>query len=232
MRGNGVSVFGDRKGGNEAVHDEPVNGGMPGGRSAEDVLLAAALAHDLDGSFEQLVLTYQDQLFGFALRLTGSPRDAEEIAQDTFVRAYRALAGYPSERVRGLQPRPWLYRIALNVTRNRARGRRLALVPLDGLVAQPPADEAARPEATADRAEREAELGALVAALPERYRAALILRHVEGFRYAEVATLLNQPVGTVKANVHRGIRLLRVALEPRQVSNPRIHAASARRAAR
>ena len=178
--------------------------------------LAQTLADDLDGSFEQLVVAYQDRLYGFALRLTGSPRDAEEIAQDAFVRAYRALATYPTERIRALSPRPWLYRIALNVARNRVRGHRLHLVPLDPALsngrAEPAADEAERPDAALDRAERRDELGTLVAQLPERYRAALVLRHVQGLGYGEVAAVLGQPVGTVKANVHRGLRLLRAAL--------------------
>jgi RNA polymerase sigma-70 factor (ECF subfamily) len=70
--------------------------------------LSRALADDLDDNFERLVLTYQDRVFAFALRLTGNPSDAEEVAQDAFVRAYRALARYPSERVATLALRPWL----------------------------------------------------------------------------------------------------------------------------
>jgi len=60
--------------------------------------LSAALAADLDGHFEHLVVTYQDRLYAFALRLSDSPQEAEEIAQDSFVRAYRALAKYSGER--------------------------------------------------------------------------------------------------------------------------------------
>jgi len=74
--------------------------------------LAAALADDLDGHFEQLVRIFQDRLYGFTLRLTGSARDAEEATQDTFVRAYRALQRYPVERRREVRVRPWLYQIA------------------------------------------------------------------------------------------------------------------------
>ncbi len=182
--------------------------------------LPEALAGDLDGSFERLVRDFQDRLYAFALRLTGSPQDAEEVAQDAFVRAYRALCDYPPERIRSLALKPWLYQIALNVARNRVRGRRLAVVPLDGPDgrprADPPDDERRRPEAAVERAERRDDLGALVAALPERYRAAVVLRHVEGLRYDELAAALGQPVGTVKANVHRGVRLLREALAERE----------------
>ncbi len=176
--------------------------------------LATALAANLDGCFERLVLMYQDRLYGFALRLIHSPQDAEEIVQDTFVRAYRALAGYPPERIATLALRPWLYQIALNVLRNRVRSHRLTVVPLDELSSSAEAvDDHEQPEAALERAEREYELSALVARLPERYRVAVVLRHIEGFGYGELAELLSQPVGTIKANVHRGTRLLRAALE-------------------
>ena len=189
-------------------------------RTLYDDGLATALADDLDGSFERLVLTYQDRLYAFALYLCGSSRDAEEAVQDAFVRAYRALARYPAERVRDLQVRAWLYQVTKNVVRNRVRGRRLQLVPLDGTHAEPREDQMQQPEATFERAEQRDELGALVARLPERYRAAVILRHVEGLGYGEAAAILDQPVGTVKANVHRGVRLLREALEARAVTPP------------
>ena len=181
--------------------------------------LADDLATDLDGTFERLVLAYQGRIFAFALRFCGDHRDAEEIAQDAFVRAYRALQGYDAGRIRELALRPWLYRIALNVARNRARGRRPSMVPLqvDGdegetTMAPPLADaEELRPEATAERAETGATLATLVTNLPARYRAAVVLRHVEGLPYPEVAAVLDQPLGTVKANVHRGTKVLRAA---------------------
>jgi RNA polymerase sigma-70 factor (ECF subfamily) len=179
----------------------------------DDGGLAAALADDLPGSFERAVLAFQDRLYAFALRLTGSARDAEEITQDAFVRAYRALQGYPPERRRALALRPWLYRIALNVTRNHVRRRRLPLAPLDGEGPEPAADPAGRPSAVLARAERVRTLTRLVERLPERYRAAVVLRHVEGLGYGEIGAVLGQPVGTTKANVHRGLALLRRGLE-------------------
>ncbi len=191
-------------------------GGQPGPRLLDTTDLRSALAQDLDGYFEQLVLCYQNQLYTFALRIAGNPQDAEEIAQDAFVRAYRALASYSPEQVQTLMLRAWLYQITLNIFRNRVRGQRLKLVPLDDLGAnapEPAADQQAEPEAIVARAERERELSAVIARLPERYRVALVLRHVAGFGYGELAALLNQPVGTVKSNVHRGVELLRKALD-------------------
>lgn len=198
----------------QAVNDE---------RAAEQALLAA-LATCVDSAFERLVRAYQQRLFAFVLRLSATSSDAEEIAQDTFVRAYRALASYPPERIRALALRPWLYQIALNLARNRARDsrreRQLTVVaPLqeesdDVVVREPEDDPAGRPEEMAEADEARRELAAKLAELPPRYRAAVVLRHVEGFSYAEMAELLGQPLGTVKANVHRGVRLLRASLAP------------------
>ena len=177
----------------------------------DDSGLTAALAVDLDGSYERVVLGFQDRLYAFALRMCGDARDAEEITQDALVRAHRALARYTPERRRALALRAWLYRITLNTTRNRVRGKRPPMVPLDG-AGEAPAEASARPAAVLERAERARMLGRLVAALPHRYRAAVVLRHVEELSYAEIAGVLAQPEGTVKANVHRGLGLLRQAL--------------------
>jgi RNA polymerase sigma-70 factor (ECF subfamily) len=177
--------------------------------------LSAQLAADLDAHFETLVRTYQDRLFGFALRMTGSRQDAEESTQDAFVRAYRALERYPAERRRELRLRAWLYRIVLNVVRNRVRRTIPTTVPMDGLVANGLADSAAeQPDSVALRGERHERLARAIADLPARHAAAVVLRHVQGLSYMEAAEVLEQPVGTTKSDVHRGLRLLREALEP------------------
>jgi RNA polymerase sigma-70 factor, ECF subfamily len=182
--------------------------------------LCQALVENLAAGFEQVVQAYQHRLYGFALRLCGSPRDAEEIAQDAFVRAYRALVGYDDARLRGLKLRPWLFQIALNVYRNRIRRRRVAESPLDdGDEDSAPmrieGEPRERPDVAFDTSEESRELAAFIAAQPEHLRTAVVLRHVEGLPYDEIAALLGQPVGTVKAHVHRGTRLLRNALAAR-----------------
>ena len=169
------------------------------------------LAEDLDAHFEHLVLVHQDRLYRFALRLAGNPQDAEEIAQDAFVRAYQALSGYPRERRRALALRPWLYQITLNIFRNRGRRRKLQLVPLaDDLTGD---REQERPENVAEAEEQRRELATLVATLPERYRVAVALRHIEDLGIAEIAEVVGQPEGTVKSNIHRGIAMLRQAMD-------------------
>jgi RNA polymerase sigma-70 factor, ECF subfamily len=193
--------------------------------SRSDACLTAALAADLDSSFEALVRAYQDRLFAFGLRLTGSRQDAEEIAQDALVRAYRALRRYPAERVATLRLRAWLFQVTVNVVRNRARTRRVPEVPImaeDGRErpgVDRPAEEADGPEQQAERRAEQEQLAAIVASLPERYRAAVVLRHVQGLSYAEIAAVLGQPAGTVKSNVHRGVAYLRAALDASAASD-------------
>jgi RNA polymerase sigma-70 factor (ECF subfamily) len=170
--------------------------------------LAAAIADDLDGAFEDLVAAYQDRLFAYATSLCGDPARAEEIVQDAFLRAYRALRRYPSQRRRELALRPWLYRITLNAVRNHLRAQRLTTVPmvqahdLEG-------PSAAEPEGAALRDGQSRQLQAALLRLPLPHRQAIVLRYVHQLTYPEVAQVLGQPVGTVKANVHRGLQRLR-----------------------
>lgn len=158
-----------------------------------------------DRVFERMVREHQDRIFALGLAMTGNRHDAEDVAQDTFIRAYRALSTYPPERVRDLKQKAWLHRIAVNVVRNRARGVRPTVVELNG-------SEAATgigPEESVLRKTAVDEVAARVACLPARYREAIVLRHVQDLSYAEMAEALGQPEGTVKANVHRGLKLLR-----------------------
>ena len=159
----------------------------------------------VDRVFERMVREHEDRVFAASLAMTGNRHDAEEVAQDTFFRAYRALATYSPERIRDLKERAWLHRIAVNVVRNRVRGVKPRLVELNGSES----DQAPGPEAQAMGRVQIDELATRVAGLPVRYRDAVVLRHVRELSYAEVAAALGQPVGTVKANVHRGLKLLR-----------------------
>jgi RNA polymerase sigma-70 factor (ECF subfamily) len=184
----------------------------------QEAALEAALAEDLEGCFERMVREYQDRLYSFAHRLTGNPEDAEEIAQDAFVRAYRAMKTYPAARIRALSLKAWLYQITLNVARNRRRGKRQKFVSIDArdgdgrALWEPEDDPGSRPDSRFEQGRRRADIATLVAALPERYRSALILRYMEGLRLEEVAAVLKQPLGTVKSNVHRAVNALREAL--------------------
>jgi RNA polymerase sigma-70 factor (ECF subfamily) len=159
----------------------------------------------VDQLFERMVHEHKDRIFAASLAMTGNRHDAEEVAQDTFFHAYRALCTYSPERVRELKERAWLQRIAVNVVRNRVRGVHPRLVELNGSES----DHAPGPEAKVMERMQIDALATRVAGLPARYREAVVLRHVRELSYAEVAEALRQPVGTVKANVHRGLKLLR-----------------------
>jgi RNA polymerase sigma-70 factor (ECF subfamily) len=180
----------------------------------DDPTLAHALARDLDAAFELLVRAHADRCYAIALRVLGDPHDAEELAQDALVRAYRALAGYEAARIRELRLRPWLATIVVNLCRNRVRRGRPQTTPLDEVMAdgrEPAAPRHEGPAAVAEQVADRERLAALLAALPERYRVPVVLRHVDDLSYAELAEVLGRPEGTLKAQVHRGLAMLRAA---------------------
>ena len=189
----------------------------------DDDALLARLADNVDGAFEALVRAHQDRVYTIALRMLGNPSDAEEVAQDAFLRAYRALNGYEPARIRELRLRGWLATIVIRRCRSRAVRRQLPTSPLGEELtdtggapvavtraAQLPASQSPLQEAL--RRESAEAWVARIAALPERYRAAIVLRHVDGLSYPEMSEALGRPEGTVKAQVHRGLALLRDAL--------------------
>jgi RNA polymerase sigma factor (sigma-70 family) len=200
-----------------------------------DAALASHLAKDLEGGFRALVETHQDRLYTIALRLLGDQRDAEEVAQDALVRAFRAMEGYQRERIVALRLRPWLASIAVNLARNRRRraderrppGR---LEPLLETGFDLPVDGRSGPEGRADRRETQRELAAALLELKPAVRAAIVLRHVDGLSVAETAEALGRPEGTIKAQVHRGLRELRLALD--EPPRPDVPSPTATRAAR
>jgi RNA polymerase sigma-70 factor (ECF subfamily) len=184
-----------------------------------DSMLLAALADDLDGSFEAVVLAHQDRLYSIALRVLGDARDAEEAAQDALVRAHRALAGYDAARIRDLRLRPWLATIVLNLCRSRLSRRPVAMrralsldEPLPGAI-EPRAEERHGPAAVSATKATAEEWARLLLTLTPAYRTAVVLRHVDGLSYPELAIALDRPEGTVKAQVHRGLAQLRTAFE-------------------
>jgi RNA polymerase sigma-70 factor, ECF subfamily len=197
----------------------------------DEATLLAALSDDLDLGFEGLVRARQDRLYSIALRILGDPAEAEDAAQDAFIRAYRALGGWDAERVGALRLDAWLATIVINAARTRIRrraaiGRRESLTFLDELD-HPSATPAETPHGRIDRRQAAEAWARRLLALPERYRAPIVLRHVDGLGYDEIAIALERPEGTVKAQVHRGLALLRAALEAESRSDPSIPPRSA-----
>lgn len=164
--------------------------------------LCRRLASDLDGAFPELVAHLADDVTSGLWRLHG--QDAEDLTQETFIRAYRALKAYPSERIENLRLRGWIWTIALNLGRNHARDR--ARRPR--LVAMEDRPSAPEPEPVDGEA-----WNRRLGRLPAAQRKAVVLRYVVGLSYAEIAEALDRPEGTVKADVHRGLARLRTIME-------------------
>ncbi|WP_245679138.1 RNA polymerase sigma factor [Actinomadura hibisca] len=200
--------------------EPPPPDGQPGGQrdGCPDPVAAqvvAALAADLDGGFAALYEAYQNAVFSTALRLSGRWAEAEDLAAETFLRAYRALCDYTAERIGQLRPRPWLLTILANLWRNglRTAARRPRTGPLEE--AADPVAPGEGVEATAARHETGRELTAHLARLPAAQRAAVVLRHVTDLPIAEIAVVLDLPEGTVKSHISRGLaRLRRLHTQP------------------
>jgi len=188
------------------------------GTSAPTPLRSAQSIPSIE-QFERIVDEFQRRLYGFALRMTGNREDAEEIVQDAFVRAFRALGKMSEEQRAELRLQPWLYTITLNVTRNRLRSKRPTNVALDAL-ADPDAllnntqEGPDQPEQIVERGTDLALVEQALLQLPMHLRAAATLRFIEGRSHPEIAEILNQPIGTVKSHVHRAVRILRRILGP------------------
>jgi RNA polymerase sigma-70 factor (ECF subfamily) len=184
-----------------------------------DTALANRLARDVDAAFPDLVTAHQDRLYTIALRLLGDRRDAEEVAQDALVRAYRAIGGYPRERIVALRLRPWLASITVNLARNRRRRTEdrqppNQLEPMLDAGFDPVSEvRGASPAVVAERHDAQRELAVALLRLTPAVRVAIVLRHVDGLSVAEVAEALDRPEGTIKAQVHRGLKELRLLLE-------------------
>ena len=173
-----------------------------------------ALAADLDSGYGAFVRSHSAAVYSTARRLTNSAADADDLAQETFVRAYRALRRFDRARVRALEPRAWLLTITVNTWRNGLRDaarrpRRARAEPGPHLP-----DGAPGPEEAAESSEQGRALARLLAELPAHLRAPVVLRHVVGLSYAETAAVLRCPQGTAKANVARGLARLRVLAGP------------------
>lgn len=150
-------------------------------------------------AFEELVMTYQHRVFGVALRMLGSAAEAEEVAQEAFVRAHRALGDFRGDA----KLSTWLYAITSRLCLNRlASGeRRLARQGEETLLRL--ADSTPRPDAALERNELEAALGRAIAELPEDRRIVVVLRDLEGLSYEEIAQALDLELGTVRSRLHR-----------------------------
>ncbi len=160
-----------------------------------------------DEAFVREALTYVDSLYGTALRLTRRPADAEDLVQDTYLKAFRSASQFQ----RGTNLKAWLFTILHNTFRNMLRhdGRNPIDVDSEYVEQAPaygPTDHS--PEELLTRASLDVDLQAALDALPDAFRQAVWLRDVEELSYAEIAQVLAVPIGTVMSRISRGRRAL------------------------
>jgi RNA polymerase sigma-70 factor (ECF subfamily) len=176
----------------------------PRGGSAPD---GEASKKGADEAFSREALSYVDSLYGTALRLTRRPADAEDLVQDTYLKAFRSAAQFQ----RGTNLKAWLFTILHNTFRNMRRHDGRNPVDVDSeYIEQAPARAGNdySPEELLTRATLDADLQEALDALPEAFRQTVWLRDVEELTYAEIANVLDVPIGTVMSRISRGRRAL------------------------
>jgi RNA polymerase sigma-70 factor (ECF subfamily) len=198
---------------------------MPFRRSGRpsDVSPQSGTAAERDSSNDAFVrdaLSYIDSLYGTALRLTRRPQDAEDLVQDTYLKAFRASHQFE----RGTNLKAWLFTILHNTLRNLGRNGVRNPIEVDSEAVDRAADDTAgehTPEQLLTRATLDADLQAALDALPDSFRQAVWLRDVEELSYAEIAQVLAVPIGTVMSRISRGRRALYEGLQERRSASAR-----------
>ena len=185
---------------------------------------------ELSARFERDALQYLDQLYGAAMRMTRKPADAEDLVQETYLKAFAAFASFSE----GTNLKAWLFRILTNTYINayRKKQRQPYQTGADGLTDWQLHEVESHTSkglrcAEAEALDRLADVDVVeaLAAVPEDFRMAVYLADVEGFSYKEIAEIMDTPVGTVMSRLHRGRKLLRELLQDYAVERGLIPAA-------
>jgi RNA polymerase sigma-70 factor (ECF subfamily) len=165
--------------------------------------------------FNEEIVPHLDALYNFALRLTTDPNDAEDLVQDTIVKAYRFFNSYE----KGTNAKAWLFRILKNsyINNYRKKSKQPNQVDYDEVASfyETIRDERTDTSDMEDRMYRELiddDISGALESLPEDFRTVVLLCDIEGFTYEEIANMLDVPIGTIRSRLHRGRNLLRTQL--------------------
>jgi RNA polymerase sigma-70 factor, ECF subfamily len=184
--------------------DSRMTSAAPG--SKDDAELVAQCQAGESAAFDLLVERHRRQVYQLCYRFAGNHEDASDLAQDVFLRSYRALGTFKGNSAFGT----WLYRVAVNVCLNRKATRRLPTEPIhEREFTDRNADAADR---LVMRKERAAEVRAAIARLPDKQRATMILRMYQELPHDEIASILGSSVGAVKANFFHALANLKKLL--------------------
>jgi len=180
---------------------------------SDEELVARSMGGDLD-SFNQLVLRWERPIYALAYRVIGREEDARDVAQETFLRAFRALSGFKGQA----KFSSWLYRITLNLCRDWIRKERRTPVSQapEGIDIIELAGEATPNETIEQRVGRgqlSRAVSRAMASLPEEQRTAIILKEYHGLTFQEIADMLDCPLSTVKTRLYQGLSVVRKQLE-------------------
>lgn len=181
--------------------------------ATDEELVARSMDGDVD-SFNQLVLRWERPIYALAYRVIGRDEDARDVAQETFLRAFRALPGFKGQA----KFSSWLYRIALNLCRDWIRRKkRTPVVDMpEGVDVSELAAEQGPVESIEDLVARQ-EMSRIVAEgmklLPDEQRTAIVLKEYHGLTFQEIANLQGCPLSTVKTRLYQGLAVLRRHLE-------------------
>jgi len=184
----------------------------------EDADLVREVQAGVAEAFAPLVRRYQDRVFNACLRICRRAEDAEDAAQEVFLRAFAKIGSYKGDS--GLYT--WLFRIAVNVSLTQRKRARLRLVgslngdERGGAAERVPDERGPGPESLADQREMQERVAAALATLDDQQRVILVLRDIEGCDYAQISRIMDVPVGTVKSRVHRARAALRGVIERMQ----------------